>query len=217
MNPQPADDAPQFMKDYYDYYKTKRGYHERSVNYTLALAAMLLTLCITTACSEDDPVLTETETPAPPVDEGNNDDTEEPETPTPPDSGEDDNDNKEDNPMNRNITITVGGTSFAATLADNETARAFAAMLPMTIQMNELNGNEKYHYLDSSLPTGSYRPGTIRTGDLMLYGSDCIVLFYETFSSSYSYTRLGQVDNPDGLAKAVGSGNVSVKFEMRQQ
>lgn len=32
MNPIPADDAPQFMKDYYDYYKTKRGYHERSIN-----------------------------------------------------------------------------------------------------------------------------------------------------------------------------------------
>ena len=32
MNPKPAEDAPQFMKDYYDYYKTKRGYHERSIN-----------------------------------------------------------------------------------------------------------------------------------------------------------------------------------------
>ena len=26
------DDAPQFVKDYYDYYKTPRGYHERSLN-----------------------------------------------------------------------------------------------------------------------------------------------------------------------------------------
>ncbi len=26
------DDAPQFVKDYYDYYKTKRGYHVRSLN-----------------------------------------------------------------------------------------------------------------------------------------------------------------------------------------
>ena len=26
------DDAPSFVKDYYDYYKTKRGYHERSLN-----------------------------------------------------------------------------------------------------------------------------------------------------------------------------------------
>jgi len=32
MNPKPADDAPQFLKDYYDYYKTERGYHPRSIN-----------------------------------------------------------------------------------------------------------------------------------------------------------------------------------------
>lgn len=32
MNPKPSDDAPQFMKDYYDYYKTPRGYHPRSIN-----------------------------------------------------------------------------------------------------------------------------------------------------------------------------------------
>ena len=32
MNPKPADDAPQFMKDYYNYYKTQRGYHPRSIN-----------------------------------------------------------------------------------------------------------------------------------------------------------------------------------------
>ena len=32
MNSKPDDDAPQFMKDYYDYYKTQRGYHPRSIN-----------------------------------------------------------------------------------------------------------------------------------------------------------------------------------------
>lgn len=32
MNPEPAEDAPQFLKDYYDYYKTPRGFHPRSIN-----------------------------------------------------------------------------------------------------------------------------------------------------------------------------------------
>ena len=48
----------------------------------------------------------------------------------------------------------------------------------------------------------------------MLYGSNCIVLFYETFSSSYSYTRIGRLDNPSGLASDLGRGNVSVTFEI---
>lgn len=123
--------------------------------------------------------------------------------------------NNEDESMNRNITITVNGTAFAATLADNAAAEAFAAMLPLTLKMDELNGNEKYHYLDSSLPTDSYSPGTINAGDLMLYGSSCVVLFYDTFSTGYSYTRIGKIDNPDGLAANVGRGSASVTFEAR--
>lgn len=111
------------------------------------------------------------------------------------------------------INVIVGTKTFIATLADSETGRAFAQLLPMTVTMTELNGNEKYHYLDSSLPTDSYQPGTIQAGDLMLYGNNCVVLFYETFSSSYSYTRIGSIDDSEGLAAALGSGNVSVRFE----
>jgi len=32
-NTPPANDAPQFVKDYYDYYGTPRGYHPRAVNF----------------------------------------------------------------------------------------------------------------------------------------------------------------------------------------
>ena len=111
------------------------------------------------------------------------------------------------------INIIIGSKTFTATLADSETGEAFAALLPLTVTMNELNGNEKYHYLSSSLPTSAYQPGTIHAGDLMLYGNNCVVLFYETFNSSYSYTRLGAIDNPSGLAETLGVGNVSVRFE----
>ena len=160
------------------------------------------------ACSEDDPVQDGIEGNGGGSGSGNGGESN-------GDEGGNDGDN-EDESMNRNIMITVNGTAFAATLADNAAAEAFAAMLPLTLEMDELNGNEKYYYLDSSLPTDSFRPGTIRTGDLMLYGSSCIVLFYETFSSGYSYTRLGQIDNPEGLADALGSGNVSVSFTITE-
>ena len=113
----------------------------------------------------------------------------------------------------KQINVVVGSKTFTATLADSETGEAFAALLPLSVTMNELNGNEKYHYLSSSLPTDTYQPGTIQVGDLMLYGNNCVVLFYETFNTSYSYTRLGAIDTPSGLASALGSGNVSVRFE----
>ncbi len=84
----------------------------------------------------------------------------------------------------------------------------------MTIKMSELNGNEKYFSLAAKLPTNASNPGTIRNGDLMLYGSNTIVLFYETFSTSYSYTRLGRINDPAGLTAAVGSGSVTVTFQL---
>jgi hypothetical protein len=80
--------------------------------------------------------------------------------------------------------------------------------------MRELNGNEKYFDLPNNLPTNASNPGTIQTGDLMLYGSNTLVLFYKTFSTSYNYTRLARIDNPSGLATALGSGNITVKFEL---
>ena len=82
--------------------------------------------------------------------------------------------------------MTVGERRFAITLTDNAAARAFAAQLPLTLDMSELNGNEKHADLPKPLPANASRPGTIRNGDLMLYGADTLVVFYLTFQSSYS-------------------------------
>jgi hypothetical protein len=87
-------------------------------------------------------------------------------------------------------------------------------MLPLTMKMTELNGNEKYFDLLNSLPTNSYNPQTIKNGDLILYGSKTIVLFYKTFSTPYSYSKLGSLDDVAGLTTALGSGNVTVTFEL---
>jgi len=108
--------------------------------------------------------------------------------------------------------MTVGERRMAVTLADTEGARAFAARLPMTLDMTDLNGNEKKFDLTKALPANASRPGTIRNGDLMLYGANTVVLFYLTFDSPYSYTRLGRVDDPSGLAQALGQGSARVRF-----
>jgi len=112
------------------------------------------------------------------------------------------------------LKITVGQTIFTATLFDNATATAFKARLPLSINMTELNGNEKYFDLGGNLPANASNPRTIQNGDLMLYGSNTLVLFYKSFSTSYSYTRIARIDNTTGLANALGSGNVTVRYEL---
>ena len=112
------------------------------------------------------------------------------------------------------MRVIVGDRTFRATLASNATGRAFADLLPMTINMAELNGNEKYYYMANTLPTQASCPGTIHAGDIMLYGSSCVVLFYATFQTSYNYTPIGTVNDPTGLAEALGTGSATVTFEM---
>ena len=111
------------------------------------------------------------------------------------------------------IKITVNGKIFDATIDDNESARAFLEKLPLELKMNELNGNEKYYRFNENFPSNDERVGKISTGDLMLYDSSYIVIFYKDFSTSYSYTRLGRILNIADLASTLGGGNVTVKFE----
>jgi len=123
--------------------------------------------------------------------------------------------NSNTNPTGSKMKIKIGNSTFTATLYDNAAATAFRSLLPLTVNMIELNGNEKYVDLPRSLPANAFNPGSIQNGDLMLYGSSTLVLFYKTFSTSYNYTRLGRIDDVTGLVAALGTGDVSVTFEQQ--
>jgi hypothetical protein len=115
-------------------------------------------------------------------------------------------------PADKRVWMTIGERRFSITLADTDAARSFAALLPLTLNMPDLNGNEKHVKLQKPLPTHASTPGTIRNGDLMLWGPDTLVVFYLTFDSPYSYTRLGRVDDPASLPQVLGRGEVRVVF-----
>lgn len=112
----------------------------------------------------------------------------------------------------RSMKLWINGAAFDAVLEDNETARAFAALLPMDLHMTELNGNEKYHYLMSGLPNAPERVGHIEAGDILLFGDSCVVVFYQSFDTPYSYTRIGRIVSPENMAEQLGAGDVDVGF-----
>ena len=112
------------------------------------------------------------------------------------------------------MQIAVGDKQFPVNLESSDTVTALTEMLPLTLDMSELNGNEKYYYLDTSLPSSPEKVGHISEGDIMLYGDSCLVVFYESFDTSYSYTKIGHISDTSGLADALGTGGVNVTFEM---
>lgn len=112
------------------------------------------------------------------------------------------------------MNVQVGGSTFTATLEENEAVNELVKMMeqgPVTIQMKDYSGFEKVGSLGTSLPA-SNRQTTTRAGDIVLYQGNQIVIFYG--SNSWSYTRLGHIDDLTGWEEALGSGEVTVTFSL---
>lgn len=112
----------------------------------------------------------------------------------------------------KSSNFNVNGAGFTLIYAENETAAAFQKMLPASMEMTELNGNEKYLELSTTLPSHPESVGHIEAGDVMLYQDNCVVVFYDSFETTYSYTRIGKIENPQGLKEALGTGNPLIYF-----
>ena len=119
------------------------------------------------------------------------------------------NNNEKENKMAK-IYASLNNEKLEINLEENSTASALVKLLPLDITMNDLNKNEKYAYLDKSLPTNTYSPKHIEAGDVMLFGDNCLVIFYESFDTSYSYSKIGHIDNLPEL----NNGSISVKLSL---
>ena len=111
------------------------------------------------------------------------------------------------------MQMKIGNKEYSVVLQDNNTTKALQEILPMTVKMSEFNGNEKYYHFRETLPSKPEHIGQIKTGDIMLFGDDCLVVFYKDFKTTYSYTRIGHIENTVDLEQMLGRGSVTVTFE----
>ena len=93
------------------------------------------------------------------------------------------------------VKVYINDKEYKLNLYDNETSSSLVKLFPIEVTMKTLNENEVYVYLDEKLPTNSSNPKSINAGDVMLYGDNCLVIFYKTFNTSYSYTKIGHIDD----------------------
>lgn len=115
----------------------------------------------------------------------------------------------------QNIIITIENKKYEAILYDNLTTKELIKKFPITITMSDLNGNEKYYNFSKSFSTSSENVANINKGDIMLFGDNCLVIFYKSFSTRYRYTKLGYIKNLEDLENSLGKGDIEITFILK--
>ena len=107
------------------------------------------------------------------------------------------------------MKININSEKYVINVENEALMEEIYNALPEIFTMNELNGNEKYYYLNSTMKNAnSEAVGQVQKGDVMLFGSDCLVIFYDSFETEFRYTKIGHIDNLGDI----GSSNVEVSI-----
>ena len=121
-----------------------------------------------------------------------------------------------DDSMDDLVKVKINDEVFDVKLENNSATQELIKELKkgnITVNASEYGGFEKVGELGFSLPTSDENMGTV-PGDIVLYQGDKISLFYG--SHSWSYTKLGKIENVDSnkLKEVLGSGNVILEFSL---
>lgn len=122
--------------------------------------------------------------------------------------------NTENAMMTTKMKVSVGEYTFSATLENNAAVSELIAMMkkaPVVLDLNDYGEFEKVGPLGTKL-TRSDEQTTTDCGDIVLYNGNNIVVFYG--SNSWSYTRIGKIDDLTDWTKALGGGNVTLTFSL---
>ena len=102
---------------------------------------------------------------------------------------------------------------------NNSSAKAFIALLQkgdLTVDMHDYGNFEKVGSIGSNLPRND-KPITTKPGDVILYQGNQITIYYD--ENSWNFTKLGEIQGvgQQELKSILGSGNVSVRFSLREK
>jgi hypothetical protein len=117
------------------------------------------------------------------------------------------------------IRMTIEGTVVTATLDDNETARDFASLLPLTLTLKDYAATEKISDLPKKLSTQDAPPGhEPSAGDIAYYAPwGNLALFHKDFEYSPALVRLGSIDSGVQALRRPGQLRVTIEPAEKQQ
>ena len=114
------------------------------------------------------------------------------------------------------LQMKIGETKVSVSWEDNDSVAALKELCkdaPLTIQMSMYGGFELVGSIGTRLPSNDAQT-TTSAGDIVLYSSNQVVVFYG--SNSWDYTRLGHITDQDaaGMASLLSNGNVTITISM---
>lgn len=112
------------------------------------------------------------------------------------------------------INVNINGSDFLASIENNEATNELTKMMeiePITLHLQDYGGFEKVGPLGRNLPSSDRHINT-SCGDIVLYQSNQIVIFYGT--NSWSYTPIGKIDDLTNFIQVMGEEDVVVIFSL---
>lgn len=122
---------------------------------------------------------------------------------------------EEDETANMKLTLKIGDTLVDVSWLDNESVNALKKLSKdgLTINMNKYGGFEQVGSIGSSLPSNDTRI-TASAGDIVLYSSNQIVIFYD--SNTWAYTKLGHINlSKSELTDLLGDEDVVITLNLK--
>ena len=122
---------------------------------------------------------------------------------------------KEDEDMNKTIELKIDNQIIDVIWLDNSSVNALKELAKdgLTINMSKYGGFEQVGSIGSTLPSSDIRI-TTNPGDIVLYSSNQIVIFYD--SNTWSYTKLGYINlSKSELTDLLGDEDVVITLNLK--
>ena len=122
---------------------------------------------------------------------------------------------KEDETETMKLALKIDGIEVDVIWADNDSVKALKNLAEdgLTINMSKYGGFEQVGSIGSTLPSSDTRI-TTNPGDIVLYSSNQIVIFYD--SNTWSYTKLGHINlSISELTDLLGDEDVVITLTLK--
>ncbi len=81
-----------------------------------------------------------------------------------------------------------------------------------SIPMEDFNQNEKFYRFSENFPVNPVKIENIKTGDIVFYENNFLVIFYEDFKTPYNYTLIGTINDTSNLKQVLKKNKIIVEL-----